>query len=271
MTRVWSMRIESGIVAKMVLLKLADNADDDGRCYPSVRHLAAACQMTENGIRNQIKKLEGEGLVGVEIGGGRKANTYTLFPTKTPLHGVDPCTELTPDSPLTRLTPPLHAVDPTPQRTIGGSPQRPIDPNHNGTVIEPSSNLQTGDPTQEAVAGWIQAYNASNPQPYCNAMAKRRKADAAAMASLLKAGVTPERIAATAKQMFEVAGHAVNGKAAWWATRCRTVENFALHLNEIEGELNAIAQSPRHSAARSSRTAGTASDTPENPYAAYGL
>ena len=131
---------------------------------------------------------------------------------------------------------------------------------------EPPADLLQ-DPTQEAVAVWIQAYNASNPQPYCNAMAKRRKADAAAMASLLKAGVTPERIAATAKQMFEVAGHAVNGKAAWWATRCRTVENFALHLNEIEGELNAISQSKRRGSSGGSRTAGTANDTTDNPYA----
>ena len=277
MTRVWSMRIESGIVAKMVLLKLADNADDDGRCYPSVRHLATACQMTENGIRNQIKKLEGEGLVGVEIGGGRKANTYTLFPTKPPLHGVDPCTALTTDQPLMRLTPPPNAVDPTPQRPIGGSPQRPIDPNHNTTTIEPSWNQQTASPSSteaaasqshEAVALWIQAYNDAYPDtPYRNTLAKRRRADEQAAVSLLKSGMTAEQVGDLAKRMFATVKQAVNGKAAWWATRCRTVENFAMHVNEIEGELNGLAQNQRSGGARASRTAGTANDTPDNPYA----
>ena len=81
------MKVKSGIVAKMVLLKLADNANDDGFCFPSLRYLSDACQMTEQGVRNQIKKLESEGLLAVEVGGGRKANRYTVFP---PPNGVDP-------------------------------------------------------------------------------------------------------------------------------------------------------------------------------------
>ena len=126
--------------------------------------------------------------------------------------------------------------------------------------------------SHEAVALWIQAYNEAYPDtPYRNTLAKRRMADEQAAGSLLKSGMTAEQVGDLAKRMFATVKRAANGKAAWWATRCRTVEHFALHVNEIEGELNAIAQSPRHSAARSSRTAGTASDTPENPYAAYGL
>ncbi len=142
------MNIESGITAKMVMLKLADNANDEGNCYPSVRYLAAACQMTENGIRNQIKKLTAEGLVDVEIGGGRKANNYTLFPVKPeqlPLHAVDPSIELTParreGHPCTPLTPPLHGMQ--------GTPAKLVDPNHNLTVIEPTLNHQ---PKQKAAA-----------------------------------------------------------------------------------------------------------------------
>ena len=278
MNRAWTMKVKSGIVAKMVLLKLADNANDDGFCFPSLRYLSDACQMTEQGVRNQIKKLESEGLLAVEVGGGRKANRYTVFP---PPNGVDPSTALTPQMdllhPPTRLTPPPNAVDPTPQRPIGGTPQRPIDPNHNTSTIEPSCNPQAAPPSSteavarhahEAVALWIQAYNEAYPDtPYRNTLAKRRRADEQAAGSLLKSGMTAKQVGDLAKRMFATVKQAVNGRAAWWATRCRTVEHFALHVNEIEGELNGLAQNQRSGGSRGSRTAGTANDTPDNPYA----
>ena len=132
---------------------------------------------------------------------------------------------------------------------------------------EPPADLLP-DQSHEAVALWIQAYNEAYPDtPYRNTLAKRRKADEQAAGALLKSGMTAEQVGNLAKRMFATVKQSANGKAAWWATRCRTVEHFAMHVNEIEGELNGLAQNQRSGGSRGSRTAGTANDTPDNPYA----
>ena len=44
-------------MAKLVLLRLADRADESGICYPSQRRLAAECGITERTVRNAITDL----------------------------------------------------------------------------------------------------------------------------------------------------------------------------------------------------------------------
>lgn len=51
---------------KLVLIKLADNANDDGSCWPSMAYLAAHCEMTRKSIHTHIKALERDGFVEVE-------------------------------------------------------------------------------------------------------------------------------------------------------------------------------------------------------------
>ena len=50
-------------MAKLVLLRLADRADESGICYPSQRRLAAECGITERTVRNAITDLICRGLV----------------------------------------------------------------------------------------------------------------------------------------------------------------------------------------------------------------
>ena len=43
---------------KLVLIKLADNANDDGECWPSHKHIADHCEISDRSVRTHIKALE---------------------------------------------------------------------------------------------------------------------------------------------------------------------------------------------------------------------
>jgi DNA-binding IscR family transcriptional regulator len=59
MTRVWETDLKSG--PKFVLLALADHADDEGYCYPSVDHLAEKTGMGESTVRRHLDNLVANG------------------------------------------------------------------------------------------------------------------------------------------------------------------------------------------------------------------
>jgi hypothetical protein len=68
---------------KAVLISLADQANDQGFCWPSVATLCERTCLAERTVRLAIRGLEGEGLLKVEIG-AMKANRYTLIPRRSP-------------------------------------------------------------------------------------------------------------------------------------------------------------------------------------------
>ena len=64
---------------KLVLIKLADNANDKGECWPSHQHVADQCEISKTSVRNHIKKLEEMGLLRIEHREGPKGNTSNLY------------------------------------------------------------------------------------------------------------------------------------------------------------------------------------------------
>ncbi|MEO6147038.1 MAG: helix-turn-helix domain-containing protein [Sulfuriferula sp.] len=81
MNKVWKMDLPLG--EKMVLLKLADRANDDGECWPGQESLASDCSMTDRGVRGVIEKLVTKGFLTVEsrrCGQRNKSNLYHLHP-----------------------------------------------------------------------------------------------------------------------------------------------------------------------------------------------
>lgn len=50
-------------ISKLILLKLIDNADNYGRCFPSYRYLADYCEISERTVRGHVKRLESLGFV----------------------------------------------------------------------------------------------------------------------------------------------------------------------------------------------------------------
>ena len=48
---------------KLVLIKLADNANDDGFCYPSYQNIADHCELGKRSVIDHIKKLQDDGFL----------------------------------------------------------------------------------------------------------------------------------------------------------------------------------------------------------------
>ena len=141
MSQVW----ESGPEDRgelLVMLALADFADDRGRCWPSIATIAKRARMTARSAQRILRKLESEGAVKISTGTGRAGcNEYVLTPDArvTP----DTVSPLTPVShpPDARVTPPLTPASPEPslnhhepseiytpaQLTLVAPPQKPPD------------------------------------------------------------------------------------------------------------------------------------------------
>lgn len=68
---------------KLVLLKLADNANDQGECWPSYQYIADQCEMSKRSVMIHIAKLIEDGFLRKEhrLGGEKKnkSNLYTLM------------------------------------------------------------------------------------------------------------------------------------------------------------------------------------------------
>ncbi|HHC7360915.1 TPA: helix-turn-helix domain-containing protein [Vibrio parahaemolyticus] len=50
-------------ISKLILLKLADNADIHGRCFPSYQYLARYCEISLRTVKQHIRQLESIGFV----------------------------------------------------------------------------------------------------------------------------------------------------------------------------------------------------------------
>ncbi|GAD75003.1 helix-turn-helix domain-containing protein [Vibrio azureus] len=64
---------------KLVLLKLADNANDNGVCWPSYEYIADMCEVDRRTVMRHIKTLEEMGLVSVRIRKGEKGNATNVY------------------------------------------------------------------------------------------------------------------------------------------------------------------------------------------------
>ena len=76
MTEVWKLDLQAA--RKMVLLALADNANDEGtNCYPSVGTIVEKCSMSERTVQGHLQSLEETGLIQRKERSGRSTH-YTL-------------------------------------------------------------------------------------------------------------------------------------------------------------------------------------------------
>lgn len=77
-----AFRVKVGNPArKLVLLKLADNANDQGECWPSYGHIARECEMGRSTVRAHIKALEEAGFLKIQYrrkGDTNQSNLYLL-------------------------------------------------------------------------------------------------------------------------------------------------------------------------------------------------
>lgn len=166
----WAKKISGvGIAAKSVLLALADYADHEGACFPSMRTLSRVTDMSERHVRRIIARLEDQGLVVRDVrcrkDQGQTSNQYRLqledADQVAPENGT--ATPRTPESapPDTGVRPP-SAKEVRPPRTPESAPpgqlcpplRTPLEPfssdeeNARATAERPAEGLGEADTPQ---------------------------------------------------------------------------------------------------------------------------
>ena len=136
---------------KLVLLALADNANDAGECWPSISTIAKKCSLSRQGVLNQILKLEKAKILKSARVHGR-VNRYTL--NIKPVNAIDQSTPLTsqPSGPL-----PVNTVDHYQSTPLTGLVYAVDTNRHKPSIepsIEPSSDLELAFDDPEFVEAW---------------------------------------------------------------------------------------------------------------------
>ena len=149
MAQAWRVPCPSP-ATKLVLVALADNANDQGVCWPSVPHIARKCNLTDRAVQLAIAALASDGHITTDRRTGR-ATYYTVHPR----------TDFTPE----RISPPntVHR---------GGEHSSPVVVNtvHQGgehssprTIIEPSLEPSRGERAPPPKAGEPERTREPNP------------------------------------------------------------------------------------------------------------
>ena len=104
---------------KMVLLKLCDNANDEGECWPSYQTIANHCELGKSTVMRHISKLIEMGIVSKETRVGKNGNGSNLY-TITLVSKCDPL--------VSQRNPPGVMVTPPPSVTVTPEPISLLEP-----------------------------------------------------------------------------------------------------------------------------------------------
>lgn len=145
MARVWALSKQSG-TGLLMLLAIADFADDDGNAYPSVGTLAAKCRMSDRNANHILAALQAAGELEVRHNEGpRGTNRYRVAlpdgdaPRRTDVRKAAPLKPASPLTPEARFTPPEEPFTLKPVAGRGEARSRtPLKP----ASDEPSLNRQ---------------------------------------------------------------------------------------------------------------------------------
>ena len=192
----WAFAMPLSGPKKAVLLALADHADDDGFCWPSIDRLVLFSGVQERTARYAIRELTTTGLLTFQQSNGRTANRYHLALDLAPDAGLNVAKvvrqrkQSCPANPAPRAAT-LHHVQqpnpapdapnpapdaPNPAPDAPEPPRTPIEP-----PKEPPMLVDIGDPVRDAVAVWNEVCGSLLPkvrditQPRRKAMAGRLK------------------------------------------------------------------------------------------------
>lgn len=126
---------------KIVMLSLADHADDEGRCYPSINRLVARTGLKIRTVQTAIKRLEQGGYLIIELNAGKRGtNLYTVIPTPAV------------DAPPQEMHPAADA--PTPRTRCTPTPARDA-PEPSVTINEPSEEDKARAQKVRLPEGWV--------------------------------------------------------------------------------------------------------------------
>jgi hypothetical protein len=173
MSRVWEAGPEKQ-AERFVLLAIADYANNEGECWPSIAGICRKTCMSERGVQTIIRRLEDQGWLHIETGNGRRnCNLYTV---KTPqdMHpaGYAP-PQMDAETPhMDTQTPHMDVINPA-----GDAPEPSLTiKNHKRTIIADDefeafwSVVPRKAGKGQAVKAWKAATKKVTPQTIIDAM-----------------------------------------------------------------------------------------------------
>lgn len=255
MTAVWDTPTQLNPTARLVLLSLADQANDDGWCWPSLASTGRRCGVSEDTVRRWITVLAMTGLVERHPREGR-STMYRVTPggAATPSADATPGVTATP-TPSVGATPPLAPVLPEPSRNPQEEPSPTPPPDGGGTawralpvtddddertnpydvlVSTPLPGMPPEEVTRTAgdlVAAWVDGYRERRGTAPLRSQVKRMASSAKRLAADLD-GLTDPRAWDAGLHLARRAGadahldlvtaigryHERAGTTAWWVT-----------------------------------------------------
>lgn len=114
---------------RLMLVALADNANDEGVCWPSIPTLAKKCAVEPRTAQRTIRRLEEKGYLVTEDRPGKSTVYHLQRDALTPDAHVTPDVDATPDAGVTptpdaHATPPLTPTSPKPSYNHHLNPQQ---------------------------------------------------------------------------------------------------------------------------------------------------
>lgn len=153
-------RLHGDSTAKLLLIVLADYANDEGMAWPSVKTMAEETEKSERSIQLLLRKLEqmrlirkGDQKLVAKYAKGRRPTVYKLFPTakksETPVNATVERgeTHFTPETGCTGETGFTPRVQPTSPH--GCNPLHPTGETHFVSGVKPTSPKPSQEPSIE--------------------------------------------------------------------------------------------------------------------------
>lgn len=174
----WRQPVDDPL-AKLLLVKLADQANDDGVCWPSRRTISADTGMSIRTISNKIGFLNDAGLLTVESrareNGGRTSNWYRITVG---------------DPPGTTCPTPGHHVHPQ---------NLELELRSSASELEQASSSEAAPSAQTLVGEYVDQIRANGVDPPRRVIGQLARF----VGELVKEGQPPERIRAGLRRMSD--------------------------------------------------------------------
>lgn len=256
----WAKRQKAGSAsAKLVLLVLADYADETGRCWPARATIAEECELSPRSVSSQIADLERASLVKrdprTRANGSQTSNTFQLLMPGTDGGGANGASPPLQDFP----PPPADPATPGVQMVQGGgangaSPEPPYKPpvgtsSLRSEVVAPATELVLAGQPRPAKAPRSKKAGPAQPtteeiaafERFWSAFPRREKRQPALAAYILahrERQATHEQLvngAAGYARSRQGEDHKFTALAASWLNQCRWDDEYPQPLQVIHG------------------------------------
>jgi hypothetical protein len=156
------------------MLALADRADDNGFCWPSIDDLAERTKLSPRAVQKAIAALVEIGELEVENGGGRhRSNRYRITPKPRTSDGVTDQEPRTFDGVSTTETPNFEPETPNfgaetpnfePENPVQSSPEPPLEPSENPQGNHPPAPSDEPPLGEQIFTKWWEQYGHTTAQ-----------------------------------------------------------------------------------------------------------